>query len=201
MDDLITLPELSLPDGTDVQALGYLLANHPSCIWERSDTTTRTGAQISNLAKDTDPTIGTFITALKEKIESYISTKQPDPGHPFTAHIPESWDYSIWATILDQDGHQVPHLHPAAWVSGVYYLEVPEAITDPTNEAQSGWIEFSASVYGITPVHPTIIRRIMPEPGKLIFFPSYLFHRTAPLSGTARRISISFDVIPTKWRK
>ena len=26
----------------------------------------------------------------KEEIESYISTKQPDPGHPFTAHIPES---------------------------------------------------------------------------------------------------------------
>ena len=173
MDDLITLPELSLPDGTDVQALGYLLANHPSCIWERSDTTTRTGARISNLAKDIDPTIGTFITALKEKIESYISTKQPDPGHPFTAHIPESWDYSIWATILDQDGHQDPHLHPAAWVSGVYYLEVPEAITDPTNEAQSGWIEFSAPGYGITPVHPPIVRRI----------------------------SIAFHVIPTKWRK
>jgi hypothetical protein len=75
---------------------------------------------------------------------------------------------------------------------------VPETITDPTNEAQSGWIEFSAPGYGITPVHPTIIRRIMPEPSKLIFFLSYLFHRTAPLSGTARRVSISFDVIPTK---
>jgi hypothetical protein len=46
---------------------------------------------------------------------------------------------------------------------------VPEAITDPTNEAQSGWIEFSAPGYGITPVHPLIIRRIMPEPSKLIF--------------------------------
>ena len=95
MDDLITLPELSLPDGTDVQALGDLLANHPSCIWERSDATTRAGAQLSNLAKDTDPTIGIFITAPKEKIESYISAEQPDPDHPFTAHIPESWDYSI----------------------------------------------------------------------------------------------------------
>jgi hypothetical protein len=47
---------------------------------------------------------------------------------------------------------------------------VPETITDPTNEAQSGWIEFNAPGYGITPVHPPIIRRI----------------------------SISFDVIPTK---
>lgn len=120
MDGLRTLQELSLPDGTDVQALGDLLANHSSCIWERSDTTTPAGAQRSNLAKDTDPTIGTFLTTLKEKIESYFRTKQPDPGHPFTAHIPESWDYGIWATILDQDRHQDPHLHPAAWVSGVY---------------------------------------------------------------------------------
>lgn len=198
---LISVQTLSLPDGLNTKTLGDLLATHPSCVWERSDTTTRAGAQTDNLAKDSHPTIVAFIEVLTEKIEVYVRAKSSNPSHPFSAQIPESWDYSIWATILNEDGHQDPHLYPAAWVSGVYYLEVPDAITTPENTNEAGWIEFGAPGYGITPVRPPNVRRIMPKAGKLVFFPSYFFHRTVPLSGTARRISIAFDVIPTKWRK
>jgi len=41
----------------------------------------------------------------------------------------------------------------------------------------------------------------MSESGKLIFFSSNFLHQIVPLSGKNRRISIAFDVIPTKWRK
>jgi hypothetical protein len=34
-----------------------------------------------------------------------------------------------------------------------------------------------------------------PEAGKLIFFPSYTYHRTLPFSGTGKRISIAFDLM------
>ena len=190
-----------LPAEINAAALAESLATHKSCIWERGDTTTRDGAQTGNLTAVQDPLIAAFVSLLTTRIEEYIDGKQRNPNDPFLAQIPEKWRYSIWATILEKEGHQLPHLHPAAWVSGVYYLEVPEAITDPMNDTQSGWIEFGAPGYGITPVRPPKLRQIMPEPEKLIFFPSYFFHRTVPLSGTARRISIAFDVIPTKWRK
>ncbi len=200
LENLIEIQKLTFPADLQPRELGDKLATHSSCVWERSDTTTRVGAQTGNLAHDTDPTIRRFVTALTAQIEGFVSTKKTDNAHPFTAQIPEKWEYSIWATILDEDGHQNPHLHPAAWVSGVFYLEVPDVITSPDNVAQSGWIEFGAPGYGVTSVRAPNVRRIMPEPGKLIFFPSYFFHQTVPLSGDARRISIAFDVIPIKWR-
>ncbi|NKB21494.1 MAG: tetratricopeptide repeat protein [Alphaproteobacteria bacterium] len=192
--------DLPLPSDVDEKSLIKALVNHPSCEWERSGTTTIEGAQTENLLNDTNPLIKSFVSLLTAKIETYIQRQDIDPNDPFLAKIPESWNYSIWATILKNDGHQIPHLHPSGWLSGVYYLEVPSDIMDKENSGQQGWIEFGAPGYGIEPVRPPNVRRIMPVPGKLIFFPSSFFHQTIPLSGKAQRISIAFDVLPTKWR-
>jgi tetratricopeptide (TPR) repeat protein len=197
----LEITELSLPDDVDVGVLADKLANHNSCVWDRSDITTRDGAQTTNLIQDEDPDISALISALTRAVKFTIDEKQPNANNPFLARIPEEWDYSIWATILNKEGHQLPHLHPAAWLSGVFYLEVPLAVIEDENEDQQGWIEFGTPGYGIDPVRPHIVRRIRPEPGKLVLFPSHYFHCTLPLSGEMRRISIAFDVIPTKWRK
>ncbi|HIO46624.1 TPA: hypothetical protein EYN23_04625, partial [Candidatus Poribacteria bacterium] len=37
---------------------------------------------------------------------------------------------------------------------------------------------------------------VKPEPGLLLLFPSYYFHRTVPFKGCEKRISIAFDVEP-----
>jgi uncharacterized protein (TIGR02466 family) len=130
-----------------------------------------------------------------------VKSTVSDKTHPFLARIPAKWTYSIWATILYQNGHQAPHLHPAGWLSGVYYLEVPEHVLSAENEDQKGWIEFGAPGYGIEPVRPPVVKRIRPEPGNLVLFPSYFFHRTIPLADDNRRISIAFDLIPSSWRE
>lgn len=201
LDGLIELGELPLPPGAGRQVLADALAGHSSRVWQPSDTTTRDGAQTGNLIDDPDPVIRAFISAYVETIEAFVRSRTPDPGRPFLARIPASWRYSIWATILERDGHQAPHLHPAGWLSGVCYLEVPDAVMSAENDAQQGWIEFGAPGYGIEPVRPPVARRIRPEPGKLVLFPSYFFHRTIPLAGGQRRISVAFDLIPTAWRE
>ena len=38
-------------------------------------------------------------------------------------------------------------------------------------------------------------RLIEPEEGLMLLFPSYMFHRTLPFSGSGERISIAFDVL------
>ena len=196
----LELGELILPPELDINVLADVLVNHESCVWNRADITTRDGAQTSNLTEDQDPNISAFVETLTESVKTTIEAKQIDPDDPFLARIPEEWDFSIWATILKKDGHQQPHLHPAAWMSGVFYLEVSPTVIADEKEDQQGWIEFGTPGYGIDPVKPHVVRRIRPEPGKLILFPSHYFHRTLPLSGEARRISIAFDVIPIKWR-
>jgi len=196
LDGLIEVGELALPRGVGRRALSDALAGHPSRVWQPSATTTRDGAQTGNLIDDPDPTIAAFVACYTARIERFVAARTPDPARPFLACIPSGWRYSMWATMLHRDGHQAPHLHPAGWLSGVYYLEVPEPVMSPDNDRQQGWIEFGAPGYGIEAVRPPPVRRIRPEPGKLVLFPSYLFHRTIPLMGDARRISVAFDLIP-----
>lgn len=90
-----------------------------------------------------------------------------------------------WAVCLARDGFQQPHFHPSGWVSGVLYLEVE-------NSASKGDLElgFRTSEGGFDVLH-----RITPMPGKLVFFPSYLEHRTLPYQGTHERVSIAFDLL------
>ena len=39
---------------------------------------------------------------------------------------------------------------------------------------------------------------IRPEPGLLLLFPSYYYHRSLPYDGAGERISISFDLAPAE---
>ncbi len=41
-------------------------------------------------------------------------------------------------------------------------------------------------------------KRIMPQPGMLVLFPAYFYHRTIPFAGKGRRISIAYDAKPTR---
>ena len=40
-----------------------------------------------------------------------------------------------------------------------------------------------------------------PEPGMMLLFPSYFFHRTLPFQSHETRISIAFDVMPFEHGK
>ena len=37
---------------------------------------------------------------------------------------------------------------------------------------------------------------VRPEPGRLVLFPSYLWHGTAPFETDESRLTIAFDVLP-----
>lgn len=202
LDGLIDVSPLTAdaPAGLANPALIEALVGHSSLVWERPDTTTLGGAQTGNLVDDGNPVIADFVAALTARIEAYVAARAADDAHPFTARIPSEWRYSIWATILERDGHQAPHLHPGGWLSGVYYAEVPDFVLSDENTDRAGWIEFGAPGYGIQAVRPPVLRHIRPEPGTLVLFPSCFFHRTVPLAEPGRRISIAFDLIPLAWR-
>jgi len=39
------------------------------------------------------------------------------------------------------------------------------------------------------------VRSVEPREGRVIFFPSYMFHRTKPFVSNGQRISLAFDFI------
>ena len=43
--------------------------------------------------------------------------------------------------------------------------------------------------------------RIRPKPGKLVMFPSWVFHQVRPYHGNAERISIAFNLTVYRWTR
>jgi uncharacterized protein (TIGR02466 family) len=95
---------------------------------------------------------------------------------------------------MGAQGHQVPHIHPGAVISGVYYVKVPSVVAKPDRD-HAGWIEFGRP----DPRHDCRVepevRRLQPREGRMVLFPSYLYHRTIPFATDEQRISIAFDVM------
>tara|TARA_B100000795_G_scaffold132485_1_gene98853 strand:+ start:147 stop:485 length:339 start_codon:yes stop_codon:yes gene_type:complete len=106
---------------------------------------------------------------------------------------PSSYSLNCWANFLETGGYQSNHIHNNGWMSGVYYVSIPQSETEVAENA--GWITFNRSGYDLPHFGGEYgIKKIRPVPGMLILFPSYVWHGTIPFSGTKSRVSISFDV-------
>lgn len=92
-----------------------------------------------------------------------------------------------WAVELSSGGHQSAHVHPGGWISGVYYVGVPNF-----KEKLSGALAFG---FKNTKSEFEILKHVVPEEGCLILFPSYMTHKTIPFSTNESRVSIAFDII------
>ena len=72
------------------------------------------------------------------------------------------------------------------------YVDVPDEIKDTTTK--SGWIKFGEPRYPVPGLQPE--RFIQPRPGRLVLFPSYMWHGTNAIFGDDPRLAIAFDIKP-----
>ena len=101
---------------------------------------------------------------------------------------------SLWVNLLRGPGHHSGHIHPHSIISGTLYVEVPKG---------SGAIRFEdprlpmmMAAPARSPEAPEELRpfvTVVPRPGLLLLWESWLRHEVLP--GTARgdRLSISFN--------
>jgi uncharacterized protein (TIGR02466 family) len=84
------------------------------------------------------------------------------------------------------------HRHSMSFFSGVYYLTegAPTFFEDPVLHRTQAQIEVLRSEYAPT-------EKIFPEPGKLVIFPSWMFHYAAPHVDNFDRYIISFNSLPS----
>jgi uncharacterized protein (TIGR02466 family) len=190
------------PDFADASKFNATLADdirrHSQQRWEPVGLAAR-GAYLSgDLLADRTPAILGFEQRLREAVDRFIADCRAQPeavraNDAFLAGIPDRYRLHVWATQAAQSGYVDTHIHEESWLSGAYYVELPPAIRsdDPTH---AGWIEFGRPYPSLPPWPEDAMRRVVPEVGTLLLFPSYLFHRTLPYSGEGERISISFDL-------
>ena len=118
-----------------------------------------------------------------------------DPAHPFLVQPPKKFTLTIWAVMLSAQGYQIAHIHPDAWLSGVYYAQVPESVT-AEDKSHAGWIAFADTASMLDGAPDPKTRLIRPEEGLMVLFPSYFYHSTIPFEADETRISVSFDLMP-----
>ncbi len=187
------------PDGYDTidafnAALNEHVMSHQTLVTAPSSHTTMNGKQTGSLNAGTKGPIEALEMLIEKGIGQYVDGVADADAHPIVAYRPEKYELSIWGTVLEGEGFQAPHIHPSGWLSGVYYPQVPKVVEDEDNKY--GWIEFGQPGPEYHFSKETELRLIKPEPGMMVMFPSYMFHRTIPFQSDETRISIAFDVVP-----
>jgi len=201
LDELVTIVDCAVPSGyTDVAEFNRCLAEfivaHPSLVTDPVRKSTTGGTQTGELNPAEDRIIEVFAALVGEAIHAAVARWQRlgFADHPVMAYAAERWTLRIWGTVLGSGGYQSPHTHPLGWLSGVYYVQLPEEMR--TDDPEAGALEF-----GMPPAHFHFttnpqLRRVGPVEGRLVLFPSYCFHRTLPFAAERKRISVAFDVVP-----
>ena len=154
---------------------------------------TRDGRQTRHLRQPDAVAIEALIKRIKCAVQDYEQQlAASDTG--FAKGRPKMARLNIWAVVTGKDGRQKAHLHPAGWLSGVYYVAAPrpEGASSYGGSLILGALDPQA--HGVDP--PWETREIEPLPGRLVLFPSYVPHATQPSGVEGERISIAFDVVP-----
>jgi len=202
LDGLVAVQELPVPAGyRDISAFNAAVARavlaDPSLAYEPQGHATRSGRHSGDLSHTTSPALRALNDAIYAAAVAQMRVMPRDGAALYHRHIPKAHALYSWAVVMNEGGHQVPHIHGTAWMSGVYYVEVPPSISESDPE-RSGWLEFGpAESRWHRPSSQVPIRQIQPRPGLLVTFPSYLWHSTRPLQRAERRISFAFDIVPT----
>lgn len=166
----------------------HRFARHPL------DQSLRHGSQTArSLLAETDPLIKAILKQFEAPLADYAASIGHDPTHPLTArNLARPVIDKCWSVQLRAEGFHVNHIHPQGWISSAYYVAVPDETQDLA--AASGWIKFGEPKLPIPGCTPE--RQIQPQSGKLVLFPSYMWHGTTPIHGATPRTTIAFDAVP-----
>lgn len=191
--------DLEPPDGfSSMQAFNHRLADYLRK-WHALKThpleqSLRQGTQTTrDLLSDREPVIRAFIEALAKPLAAYRVDIGFEIGHPFLARNDgELTLVGCWSVNLTRGGYHVNHIHPQGWISSAYYVEVPSEVAN--EETRSGWLKFGEPQMPVPGLDAEFL--VQPAPGRLVLFPSYMWHGTVPIQESRPRMTIAFDAAP-----
>ncbi|WP_026941379.1 putative 2OG-Fe(II) oxygenase [Hellea balneolensis] len=147
----------------------------------------------TDLAIIDDPVLKSFFEVIDAPIVNYIKKIGYEPNHPLKRRNTHQYRINgAWSVKLSEKGHHVNHVHPMGWISSSYYVDVPDVVQD--SQDKEGWIKFGEP--DIPGLNLRAERYVEPKGGRLVLFPSYMWHGTVPFTGSQTRLTLPFDVLP-----
>jgi Flp pilus assembly protein TadD len=160
------------------------------------DQSLRGGTQTDgSLFERLEPEIVALRAAIEREVTAHIAQLPPhDPRHPLLRHRRDRRTRfsGSWSVRLTDAGFHANHNHPAGWISSALYVALPARREG--HPAHAGWLTLGQpqAELGLA-LEP--VRRIEPRPGRLVLFPSTMWHGTLPFA-EGERLTVAFDVAP-----
>ena len=152
------------------------------------DQSVRGGTQTDGaLLQRLEPEIQALRAAIVSAVEAHVAQLPPvDPAHPTLRH---RRDRRIrfagsWSVRLAGGGHHANHIHQAGWLSSALYVALPKG--DP------GLLTLGEPQAALGLDLPPL-RTVEPRPGRLVLFPSTMWHGTRPFAA-GERLTVAFDI-------
>jgi tetratricopeptide (TPR) repeat protein len=173
------------------------MRHHPADQSLREGTQTR-----GKLFDRRSPMIRALAVQVRRQVADRIGSLAFDETHPFLSRNSGKADFiGSWSVRLRSGGFHVSHIHQQGWLSSALYVELPDSIVEAGRSAASGEPSDGALVFGVPSsqfgldLSPCRIER--PEVGRLVIFPSYLWHGTVPFRSESPRLTVAFDMVPS----
>jgi len=152
-----------------------------------------------NLFEDGHPAIGWLKGCVDRAVVDYARASGID--------YELAWRVQGWANVNRFGDYHNLHNHPHSWLSGTYYVQVPDrpkkrpgrsdlnpgeiSFFDPRPQANMN------AIRGDGQVDPEF--RILPREGEILLWPAFLHHLVHPNLSQEPRISISFNIV-LRWK-
>ena len=101
-----------------------------------------------------------------------------------------------WANINPAGSYHPTHNHPNNYLSGVYYVAVPEVGSHLILQDPRPGIMMPGSRLGRLTANVAVVEV---KAGRMVFFPSWLRHSVPANEGPTERISIAFNLMFTNF--
>lgn len=128
--------------------------------------------------------------------QEWLASLPVDTAHPFlrrnTGKVAMT---GSWSVRLSSGGNHVNHIHNEGWISSALHVSLPPSMQHADDPSHGGWLQFGQPPTELGLDLPPR-RMIRPEAGKLVLFPSYLWHGTLPFVDDEPRLTIAFDMVP-----
>lgn len=137
-----------------------------------------------------EPEILRLRSAIDNALHDYVAQLPPeDAAHPTLRGTRAPLRFSgAWSVRLRGAGYHHDHVHTHGWLSSACYIALPDTAGD-TPEA--GWLTFGENRRLLPDLGA--FRTAEPIAGRLVLFPSTMWHGTRPF-GRGERLTAAFDV-------
>lgn len=171
------------------------LITHPGLRYERYGAASAKTWRVDEPALARSRLVPRLQRLIQQEVIAYTAGLPAD-GHPWLRARPGDAFLHNWSVITSGQGYEDWHVHQNGWLSGAYYVDVPDSITN--GHGPEGCIAFGLppGIIGEDRYEEVGLRMIRPRSGMILLFPSHAFHRTFAHESDERRICFAFDIAP-----